>query len=253
MLLLGGFVAIWWALMTGVAQADSSPHLVDTVRTQVKAHTDSPVRHLVQRAHHDVKASSSKATSNVRHQARPVGRTVVTVVKTTPVAQVATHATKTIRTTVSETVAKTRSLLTKTAASPVVDGLQDAVKNTAGMPESSTGQGNSPISGSPAKASASSFANLFSSTLGHQSGAADGPDQATASTDASTPVTGPRGTPPVHDPCASPSGSSSSTFTPVGITESSLLVKPSVVRDLHTGRLARLPGGPAYDPGSSPD
>ena len=38
-LVLGGFVAIWWALMTGVAQADSTPHhsLVDQVRSQVKA------------------------------------------------------------------------------------------------------------------------------------------------------------------------------------------------------------------------
>ena len=44
-LVLGGFVAVWWALMTGVAQAESTPHhsLVDQVRSQVKAHT-TPLR-----------------------------------------------------------------------------------------------------------------------------------------------------------------------------------------------------------------
>ena len=61
-LLLGGFVAIWWALMTGVAQAESTPHhsLVDQVRSEVKAqHHATPVRDVVRRVHHDVKAQTS--------------------------------------------------------------------------------------------------------------------------------------------------------------------------------------------------
>ena len=62
-LILGGFVAVWWALMTGVAQADSTPHhhLVDHLRSQVQAqHHDTPLRDAVRRTHHDVKATTGK-------------------------------------------------------------------------------------------------------------------------------------------------------------------------------------------------
>ena len=82
-LLLGGFVAIWWALMTGVAQADSTPHhhLVDHLRSQVQAqHHDTPVRDAVRRVHHDVKATTSKARHQVKESTRPVTRTVSTLV-----------------------------------------------------------------------------------------------------------------------------------------------------------------------------
>src|SRR4051812_6640440 len=80
LLILGGFVAIWWALMTGVAHAESTPqhashHGLDVLRASAKAHHPTPVRDLVRRVHHDVEATTAQAhqtTSHVSHQARPV-------------------------------------------------------------------------------------------------------------------------------------------------------------------------------------
>ena len=99
LLILGGFVAIWWALMTGVAQAESTPqhHGLDALKktTQsVKTHV-APVRDVVKRVHHDVKATTSKATTQVRHAVRPatkpVVRTATSVVSSTPVVKQATQ------------------------------------------------------------------------------------------------------------------------------------------------------------------
>src|SRR5436190_23742707 len=71
---LGGFVAVWWALTTGVPHADTSPHgLANSVRHAVKAHHSShishssPVRDLARRVHHDARSTSSKVVSPVRH------------------------------------------------------------------------------------------------------------------------------------------------------------------------------------------
>src|SRR3954454_12417290 len=87
LLLLGGFVAVWWALMTGVAQADSTPHhLLDQVRSQVPTkHHETPVRDALRRAHHDVQTTTRQVHHEVRNTARPVSRTVYTVVDSTPV------------------------------------------------------------------------------------------------------------------------------------------------------------------------
>ena len=252
-LVLGGFVAVWWALTTGVAHAEASPHgLGDTVRAAAKAQHSSPVRDVVRRVHHEARPTTKVAT-HVRHQAAPVTNTVSSVVDATPVAPVKQEVTETIRSAVSDTVKKTRSLLAKTAADPVVDNVDNATKPVAEKRESSTGQGNSPSERASKKASTTSFVDLLSSTFGQPSTSSATIDSQRASIEAESPLDAPGGTLPVHDPCTSPSGSSSTSFTPVGVTESSWLVMPSVLRDLPTWRLARLPGGPAYQPGSSPD
>jgi hypothetical protein len=256
-LVLGGFVAIWWALMTGVAHADSTPHhLLDSVGSQVKAHHETPVRDLVRRVHHDVKATTTRTTDQVRHQAKPVTHTVAATVDSTPLAPVTTKVTKTVRTTVSDTVAKTRSLLAKTAAGPVLDIVDGTVKTTVENAESSTLQGNSHFEGTVTKALGKQLSETSATTSASTvkpSGGSVGTHRKLASDDAGAPVDSPRGLPPVSDPCATPSGSSSISFAPVGITESSWLGTPSVLRDHRSWRLARLPGGPAYQPGCSPD
>lgn len=249
-LILGGFVAIWWALMTGVAQADSTPRQpgLDVVKASVKG-PDVQVRDVVRRAHQDVKATTSKATSRVSHQARPVTRKVTErvapIVNSAPIAHQATRA---IRTTVSDTVATTKELLRDTAAGPVVDTVDGLVENTIEKPESSTGQGNSHSLRAAKKAAIAELLTAFE-TDGVRSAITAQQHRATTPIDGDFPVPAPAS----PDPCASPSGSGSTSFTPVGISESSLLVMPSVVRDLRTWRLARLPVGPAYQPGSAPD
>src|SRR3978361_707522 len=72
LLVLGGFIAIWWALMTGVAHAESTPdrHLHHSVVDQVRSHLkvqerhDHPVRDVVRRVHHDVRTT----TTTVSHK-----------------------------------------------------------------------------------------------------------------------------------------------------------------------------------------
>jgi hypothetical protein len=253
LLVLGGFVAIWWALMTGVAQADSTPHrhLLDQVRSQVPAqHHETPVRDAVRRAHHDVKTATQHVRHEVRDTARPVTHTVSTVVDSTPLPPVAAQATKTIRTTVSTTVAETRALVTKSADNPVVTTVEQTVKDAIAKPESSTGQGNSHSSRHSTNQHAA-LTGHSSSVFAQQSAT---PGRAQTSTPADAPGDRPLRTPSLPGPCSSPSGSgTSSSSTPVGVTESSYSVTPTVLGDHHTWRLARLPVGPAYQPGSSPD
>ncbi len=266
LLILGGFVAVWWALMTGVAHADGSDKaprhsVLDQVRSTAKAHHATPVKDLVRKTQHAVKANTSKASADVRKVVRPVTekvtQKVTSVVKSTPVVR---DVSKTATTTVSQTVAKTRDVLDKTPAGPVVDPVlkpvDDVVDTATQKPESSTGQGNSHSKSHSGTSTATSFAQQLPSVLetsGHGSATAATSDQAKPSQDGGSPLDGPRGDPSAPGPCASPSGSGSTSFTPVGTLESSLLVAPSVLRDTHTWRLARLPGGPAYEPGSSPD
>jgi hypothetical protein len=253
-LILGGFVAIWWALMTGVAHADSGHaprhHSLDAIRSSAKAHL-APVRDAARRVHHEAKATSTRATAPVRHEVRPaikpVTRTVTTVVSSTPVLE---KATRTIRATVSDTVATTTKVLGDTAAGPVVDVVRGVVSDTVDKAESSTGQGNSHLSRHQVSDAADTSAGLLAST----SGAGGSTSTDTASSGNHSPSDSPSGNPTLPDPCTSPSGSGSSTsYTPAGVLESSLLVTPSVLRDHRSWRLARLPGGPAYEPGSSPD
>lgn len=252
-LMLGGFVAVWWALSTGVAHADGPQGLGDTVRAATKAQHSSPVRDVVRGAHHEAKPTTTK----VRHQAEPVSRAVSSVVDSTPIAPVTSEVRETVRSTVSETVEKTRSVLTKTTSKPAGDKVRAAVKKSAPKPQSSTQQGNSRSERASKKPSTAASPTLTFATPGQQatssaltsSAAAD----SQASIEAEPPLESPGGTLPVHDPCASPSGSGSTSTTPVGITESPTFVMPAVLRDLPTWRLARLPGDPAYQPGSSPD
>jgi hypothetical protein len=252
-LVLSGFVAVWWALTTGVAHAESSPHgLGDSVRAAAKAHT-SPVRDVARRVHHDARPATAKVTTHVRQKAAPVTRTMSAVVDSTPVAPVKAAVTETVRSGVSETVEKTRSLLAKTAADHVGDPVKRTDTNVVEKPESSTGQGNSGSKRVANKASASSLTTLPSSAFAQQFTSSAAPGEQPASIEAELPLDGPGGVPPVHEPCTSPGGSASTSATPVGVTESSWLVMPSVLRDLPPWCLARLPGGPAYQPGSSPD
>jgi hypothetical protein len=257
-LILGGFVAIWWALMTGVAHADSTPshHLVDHLRSQATVatqHHDEPVRAAVRRVHHDVQATTTEVRHQVRSTTRPVTQHVSAAVRKTPLAPVATKVTETIHTTLSETVATTHAVLVESPVGAVDDVVSHTVKNATEKPGSSTGQGNSHSLRHSAKAPATSTASSPSSTSGQPSESSVAADRAPASSQGNGPLDSPFGAPSLPGPCASPSGSGSASSTPVGIIESSLLVLPSVLSDHHTWRHARLPGGPAYQPGSAPD
>jgi hypothetical protein len=263
-LLLGSFVAVWWALMTGaaVAQADDTPHtgqssghqhLVDHLRSQVekvehqtRQHVQ-PVRTVVRRVHHD------PGVSQMRQQVRT---------------QVPAQVRATVRTTVSTTIARTRGVVEKTPAAPVVDTAETSVELPVPVAQSPTGQGNSPKLRHSSRAPDTSLAGRPSTSPDSVSEAlaatgrapvvapADAVVEAQGDGPVNGPVDGPVDgplTPAPPDPCSSPSGSGSSSSTPVGITESSMLGMPQGQRDARTWAAARPSGGPADEPGSSPD
>ena len=150
-LLLGGFVAVWWVLSTGTAQADSTPrlHLVERVSGLTQA---TPVRHLADHGH-QVKATAHHAATPVRDRVKTVSHV--------------THSTVTVAaTSVREvtdgqlpSIVKTpMTKLTRKATSTV----GDAVPNVVPMPESSTTQGDSAHRGSNNDSAAESFSTVSS-------------------------------------------------------------------------------------------
>ena len=260
-LILGGFVAVWWALMTGVAHADTDRgpqhHGLDALRTTAKAHVDqvrTPVRAVAHRVHHEAKATTTRAAAPVRHQVRPVATTVKSVTSTVRSTPVVTKAEQAVRTTVSSAVTEADELLVETAVSPVVDTVDDVVEHSSEIVESATGQGNSHLAKHHSMAPRAAGSDVLPTPSAKVAPKAAQAHSAAASTDSGDRPADAPISPSLPDPCTSPSGSgSSSSFAPVGVLESSLLVTPSVLRDHCMWRLARLPGGPAYQPGSSPD
>jgi hypothetical protein len=85
--LLGGFVVVWWCLATGTAQADTgSEH--DTRVTRVLARTadrvvDQRAHRTVDRVRHSGHMSPRTVGRTVRHQAAPVAAPVSTTVQRT--------------------------------------------------------------------------------------------------------------------------------------------------------------------------
>ncbi len=284
LLLLGGFLAVWWVLMSGIAHADDHHELVGQVRstaahTTAKVHAPSRPQARPDRPaprQHEVKTNIGKTASHLHQQAKQATRTVThtpaetvtAVTESTPATPVVHDAvrtarknvTDTVRKALADTVEKTRGLVQDTAAGPAVDAAQDEVSSTVAQTlDSSAQRGSSPSGHADRTLARTSVTGLpspwLSATLPTAATAGPGQGvgaQATGRDDA--PAPGPSGTPAPNDPCTSGSASgSSSSFTPAGLTESSLLVLPAVLADRNVWRLSRRPAGPAYQPGSSPD
>src|SRR3954452_16115224 len=163
-LILGGLVAVWWALMAGVAHADGGPrrhHLVHQVPSPVAAERadarhegrehrarpgqEASVGKALRRTHHVVEATQ---VASVMHETavpvtRTVARTASTAVDATSVAPAAKRAVATIGVTVSKTVGTARALVTQTPAGPAVGSVGSTVDQSVKSAESSTSQGKS--------------------------------------------------------------------------------------------------------------
>jgi len=244
-LLLGGFVAVWWILATGTAQADSAPrhHLQVTETVSALTHA-TPVRHLADRGHQVTRQTTHHANAVVKHP-------VATVRHTTRAAVAAT--TESIRQVTSghlpTIVVKPVSSLAGTAHSTV----GDAMPSVASLPESSTTQGDSAAHHSDATSIAESFAaaapsssTAFDDTFevfpiafaARTAGALGQPFQAPADgpTDAPVSVT-----------------MALTSLLLIGLVGALAFTRRSGLQRSRMRRLARLPGGVFFEPGSSPD
>jgi hypothetical protein len=244
--LLGGFVAVWWILATGTAQADTAPRLHLHVAESASALTHAaPVKHLVDRGHQVTRTTTRHAATTVRDHAKTISHaTRTTVQATTKSIDEVTHGR------VPTIVELPMTKLVDTAHSTVGDAVPSAVT----LPESSMTQGDSATQRSIAKTPLASFAtaavsgskSFFDDSLevfpiafaGRTAGALGGPFQA-----------------PTRAPGQAPVSVSMalSFLLLIGLAGAFSLRNRSALQRSRMWRLARLPGGTTYDPGSSPD
>lgn len=237
-LLLGGFVAVWWILSTGTAQADSTPRLhLHVAETASGLQHGTPVRHLADRGHHVV--------TTVRHPAETVSHATRTTVEVT---------TKSL----SEVSNGQVPTIVKLPVTKVVDTAHstvgDAVPSMVSLPESSTTQGDSaahhsvakPAAESSAAAAAPITAKAFDDTFevfpiafaARTAGALGQPFQAPAKAPTQSPVS---------------VTMALTSLLLIGLVGALVFTNRSKLQRSRMRRLARLPGGVFFEPGSSPD
>lgn len=257
LLVLGGFVALWWILMTGSAQAASGPDhdhdLRDTLRSVTSTvHRAAPVTKTPA-----VRRVSHEARSTVSHVARPALAPVRSIVAATPAAPVVKQATTSVRETTVAIVDVVSAAPSASAVEPATGTLQNALPTR--IPpsilnvESSTLTGESPST--PTDRAIPGAQPEFA--LQVPSSAASTPSITAPAQSLEHPRSpspqGPFTNPTSSERCPSSSGSGSTTPLPAGFHELSFLVGPSVGADRHPWRLALRSGGPSHLPGCSPD
>jgi hypothetical protein len=244
-LLLGGFVAVWWILSTGTAQADTAPRLhLHVAETASEVTHASPVKHVADRGHQVTRTTTRHAATTVRDHAKTISHaTRTTVQATTKSIDEVTHGQ------VPTIAALPVTKLVDTAHSTVGDAVPSVVK----LPESSMTQGDSASDRSVARTAAESFAIIASNTskgfddslevfpiafAGRTAGALGQPFQAPARAPGQSPVS---------------VSMALSFLLLIGLAGAFSLRNRSALQRSRMWRLARLPGGASYDPGSSPD
>jgi hypothetical protein len=264
--LLGGFVVVWWFLATGTAQADTgSEH--DTRVTRVLARTadrvvDQRAPRTIDGVRHSGHMSPRTVGRTVRHQAAPVAAPVSTTVQRTLVTPIMAGVTDVARPPVTQVLKQTRSILAKAPlARPALGGLDSAAaEDLPSIGEPSTLQGETALSkpGQLAPFSATDAApqnhELTSSSTTPATGSV-----VASSTDQGTPAS-PLGD-PRHDRAlgycgtggASSAQSGSGPSAGGGLIENGLRIRPPTAGTTSSMLGARLPAGRTYPPSSSPD
>ncbi len=241
---LGGFVLVWWCLMTGAAQADTKvQHTLETAKP-VAGHVESGR----QAAHHHVDRALSTSKATVRNS---------------PAAPIARAATTRVRTQVAEVVETTRSAVDAAPVAPKLSAPKKAPKVEQSVGESPTVQGEtrSPQAKSHAKSQAKSqrMAALSSGMSADATeGLADPAETPSAGADRAAPSS-PAGegfgsTTRTGSASSSASGQpGSGSGAGAGVTENGLRLSAPTTHTSSTSLAVRCSAGPTYPPGSSPD
>ena len=277
LLLLGGFVLVWWFLTTGAAQASGGPDsaLADTARSAT-----GTVERVVDRP-----APRSAPAGKVRQHRAPVAHVTEAVTQrvdtvvgpdTTPVASVAE---RTVENTVKPVTTRATDTVRSTVRKVVKDVRSDLGQGTVVLPELHPGEVVAP----PVKADESSTrvgetrsngsrADAFgtASSMLPVAGVATGVTSPATTFDATPDTTGTSGqdtaipTPPGggHSGGAfSPADHEGASSVPSGHggpmasdrDAQALRIAPAATTTSTVTSVDRLPAGPAYPPASSPD
>lgn len=265
-LMLGGFLLAWWFLMTGTAQAaDHEEHGLGTTTRAlagtVHGHHDRPTQRTVEVERRAPHSAAAKVTQAVRHHAAPVVTMAERTVERTATQPLVKTATDTVRSTVTEVVDGTRSTLDATplgsALVPDLDEVDQLDQNLSIVGESST-----LLEETRSKHSTGRPATSVSSTqfaLGTGSVAADAIVLTHGEDRVSSPavqlpadhVPGVPGLTGSTGAVSAQSGSGAGTATDA--SETGLVHSPATATSSSSSSAERLPAGPAYPPGSSPD
>jgi hypothetical protein len=261
LLMLGGFVVVWWCLATGTAQASEGPqHDLGTTTKALGGTVDRVVHH----ATHSPKATSS-ATTTVRHHVAPVRQVVAKTVEQTPAKSLAKPVVQAVTAQVTPVLDKAEKTLAKTPLGPVVSPVVKdvtAVEHTLPVVgESAVPQGET---GSPRVAeqvTAGAVSTVISDTFSPEfSGNFDAPSAtAVAGQDRvapSSPVV-----PGGNDHGVLPAGSTGAASAQSGSGSAPGSALCGTTTDLapHTSKTSpstsagRPTAGPAYPPSCSPD
>ncbi len=233
---LGGFVLVWWCLMTGAAQADSG--------IQRGLESAKPVTGHVQKGH-----------QAVRHHADLVVSATSASARKSPAAPIADVATTTVRTQVSQVVEHTKSAIAAAPVAPALSTPKDLHQAKQPVRESSTGQGETRSSDAkpPGVAAPSSGISVDAAEgLVDPTGTTfTGADRAAPSSPAGEGSGSTAWTRSAGSGASAQSGSGAGAGA--GVTGNGLCLVAPLTHTSSTSLAVRHAVGPAYPPGSSPD
>lgn len=250
LVLLGGFVVLWWCLATGTAQASDGPHhgLGATTRALTGA-VHQPVRHVTGRGQHALGAAS-RAARPVRHQTSPLVAAARTTSRTSPVASPLTSTTKTVHVHLAAALQQVGPTLSQTAVGAVILPATTVVEHLQLVGESSTLQGETLSSYAPGMRPSTSLTSaVLPASAGQLTSTLQGQDRAAPSSPVGQDADGHALTSTGSTGAsAAPSGSGPGTST----CESSTVSSPSATKTSISTPAGRRCAGPAYPPSSSP-
>jgi hypothetical protein len=267
LLLLGGFVVLWWCLATGTAQADDSSHdLAKATRGlagTVERTAQKPVHHVATRAAKATHPSASKAAHTVHQHAAPAASSPVihTVEKTVgtspakPLLDAATAVRTKVAPALEQTLQTVDTAVLGTSVIPELEGLGPVAYAVPVLDDSSL-QGetpSSPVVDVPvATPSSSTVAAASLAALAHPSAVAlDNLDRVVPGSPAA-----PRdnhGLATLGGTSAATGESGSGSGVGAALCDTALDVGADATRILISSLADRHPVDPAYQPSSSPD
>lgn len=273
LLLLGGFVVLWWCLATGTAQADDGAHDLGKATRgpagTVERAAHQPARNVAGPAHRATHSAAPKVAHTVRQHAAPAVspvaspavRTVENTVRTSPVKPLLDAATTAVRTEVVPVLEQTRQTVETTVLGisviPELEGLEtieDALPLVGG---SSTPQGETPSkqaarAPSAARATTAVDATSLTGLTGPSTRALESQDRVVHGSPAGAPWND-------HALGAFGGAGAASTLSSSGsgagaaFRHAAPVIGPDTAKTLISSLVDRHPAGPAYQPSSSPD
>jgi hypothetical protein len=271
LLLLGGFVVLWWCLATGTAQADDGAHDLGKATRglagTVERAAHQPGRNAAGPAHRATHSTAPKLAHTGRQHAAsavspvdsPAVRTVESTVRTSPVKPQLDAATTALRTEVVPVLEQTRQTVDMTVLGisviPELEGLETVGDSLPLVAGSSTLQGETPSkqaarAHSAARATTAVDTTSLTGLTGPSAAAVESQDRVVHGSPVGAPWDD-------HALGAFGGAGAVSTLSSSGagaaFRHAAPVMGPDTAKTLISSLADRHPAGPAYQPSSSPD